>query len=69
MLVVALLIKLDSPGPILYLQQRIGRNAQSFTFVKFRTMHIQWCVGDRYGGKKAWEYKEKLMNSSLNIRQ
>ncbi|HEY4454404.1 MAG TPA: exopolysaccharide biosynthesis polyprenyl glycosylphosphotransferase, partial [Pseudonocardiaceae bacterium] len=37
-LVVALLIKLDSKGPVLYRQQRIGKDEQAFTMLKFRTM-------------------------------
>ncbi len=31
-------IKLDSPGPILYCQNRIGKNGKNFTLFKFRTM-------------------------------
>jgi exopolysaccharide biosynthesis polyprenyl glycosylphosphotransferase len=36
--VVALLIKLDSPGPVLFTQQRVGLNRRRFTLFKFRTM-------------------------------
>jgi Undecaprenyl-phosphate glucose phosphotransferase len=36
--VVALLIKLDSPGPIFFLQRRYGFNEQPFRIIKFRTM-------------------------------
>jgi exopolysaccharide biosynthesis polyprenyl glycosylphosphotransferase len=35
---VALIIKLASPGPILFRQQRCGLNGQPFTMVKFRSM-------------------------------
>ena len=37
--VTALLIKLDSRGPILFFQDRAGKNGQSFRLWKFRTMH------------------------------
>lgn len=40
LLLVALLIKLDSRGPVLYRQARIGRCGRSFTMWKFRSMHI-----------------------------
>lgn len=38
MLLIALAIRLDSPGPALFRQRRIGRDGQPFRFVKFRTM-------------------------------
>ena len=36
--IVALAIKLDSPGPILFRQRRMGRNDRVFDIIKFRTM-------------------------------
>lgn len=38
MAVVALMVKLDSPGPVILRQKRIGENAQPFGMLKFRTM-------------------------------
>lgn len=38
MLLSALLIKLESPGPILYLQDRVGENSVVFKVIKFRSM-------------------------------
>jgi sugar transferase (PEP-CTERM system associated) len=37
-LVTAVLIKLDSRGPVLYKQERVGKNGGSFTVMKFRSM-------------------------------
>ena len=39
LLVVAALIKLDSPGPVLFRQPRIGFDNRMFSIFKFRTMH------------------------------
>jgi len=39
MMITALLIKLDSRGPVLFLQTRNGFNRQPFSIFKFRTMH------------------------------
>lgn len=39
LLLIALAIKLDSPGPVLFLQDRIGMGGGRFRLLKFRTMH------------------------------
>jgi lipopolysaccharide/colanic/teichoic acid biosynthesis glycosyltransferase len=36
---IALLIRLDSPGPVLFRQRRVGRDRRPFTVNKFRTMY------------------------------
>jgi exopolysaccharide biosynthesis polyprenyl glycosylphosphotransferase len=38
MLLIAVLIKLDSPGPVLFRQMRVGKDGQLFSVLKFRTM-------------------------------
>jgi lipopolysaccharide/colanic/teichoic acid biosynthesis glycosyltransferase len=40
MLVIAIMVKLDSPGPIFYRASRIGRKGRTFTCLKFRTMVV-----------------------------
>lgn len=39
MISIALAIKMSSPGPVLYVQQRIGYRGRTFPFFKFRSMH------------------------------
>ena len=36
---VALAIKLESPGPVFFAQQRVGKNGRHFTLYKFRSMY------------------------------
>ncbi|WP_413439878.1 sugar transferase [Synechococcus sp. MIT S1220] len=38
LLSLALLVKLSSPGPVFYIQRRVGRNYRRFGCIKFRTM-------------------------------
>ena len=38
MLIIALIIKLSSPGPVLFRQKRIGKDKRHFSILKFRTM-------------------------------
>jgi len=40
LVVVAFIIKLDSPGPVLFLQERIGKNFRPFSIYKFRSMSV-----------------------------
>lgn len=37
---IALLIKLSSKGPVIFKQDRVGRNGRTFTMLKFRTMAV-----------------------------
>ena len=39
-LIVGIAIKLDSPGPIIFSQERIGKNGRRFKMYKFRSMYI-----------------------------
>ncbi len=38
MMLIALLIKLESPGPVFYIQERMGLDARPFPIIKFRSM-------------------------------
>jgi lipopolysaccharide/colanic/teichoic acid biosynthesis glycosyltransferase len=40
LLIIALAVKLDSPGPAIFKQKRIGRDGRPFTVWKFRSMHV-----------------------------
>jgi len=50
MVLAALLIKLESPGPVLYRQERVGQGCRNFTILKFRSM----CVDAEKDGKPRW---------------
>ena len=53
-LVLALLVRLDSPGPVLFFQTRLGRGAKPFRFVKFRTMLVD--ARERYPELYRYKY-------------
>jgi len=62
LIIVILLVKISSNGPLLYKHKRLGRFGKNFYLYKFRTMKIEYCRGDGYGGKQAEEYFQKLMS-------
>lgn len=39
-LIVAIAIKIDSPGPVFFVQKRIGKNGKLFNCIKFRSMSV-----------------------------
>jgi lipopolysaccharide/colanic/teichoic acid biosynthesis glycosyltransferase len=64
--VIALAVKLDSPGPILYCNERVGRGGRRFQLYKFRTMHRHACRGERYGAEGAEKLFDELMGNPAN---
>ena len=40
MLIIALIIKIDSPGPVFFKQKRVGLHKKNFTIIKFRSMPV-----------------------------
>lgn len=53
MLVTAIAVKLDSPGPVLFKQERLGKNGKIFKMLKFRSM----CVGAEKTGSGVYSGK------------
>jgi len=58
--VVGILIKIDSKGPVLYRQQRYGKNFRKINVYKFRTMRV--------GADKEKEYLEKIYNRKSEFK-
>jgi O-antigen biosynthesis protein WbqP len=40
MLIIAIAIKIDDPGPVIFKQQRVGKNKKLFWLYKFRSMKV-----------------------------
>jgi lipopolysaccharide/colanic/teichoic acid biosynthesis glycosyltransferase len=54
MLLTALAVKLDSPGPVFYRQQRVGLHGRPFTVLKFRSM----TVNAEAAGRAVWAQRK-----------
>lgn len=54
MLLACVLIKLTSPGPLIYKQERVGLHNRTFMMYKFRSMEVQ----SKETEKKAWTVKD-----------
>lgn len=53
MVIVALLIRLESPGPAIFRQRRIGKDGKEFELLKFRSM----CLGAEHTGSGVYSGK------------
>ena len=53
MLIIAIIIKIDSKGPVIFKQKRIGKNGKVFNIYKFRSM----CVGAEKTGSGVYSGK------------
>lgn len=63
MLVVAIIIKVTSPGPIFFVQERIGMNRRKFKLLKFRSM-----VADAEKRKKELEALNEMDGPVFKVR-
>jgi len=67
-LIIALAIKLNSPGPIIYKDYRYGYRRKKFVFYKFRSMRSDLCDGE-FGTKEGWKVLEELeKDQEKNLR-
>lgn len=65
-LYVVFLIKKESPGPILYKAQRVGKNGKMFTMYKFRTMVVN---ADKLGGPSTAADDPRLTKIGLFLKK
>lgn len=61
MLVITILTKLASPGPLLFVQERVGLNGRLFRMYKFRTMR----VGDQNEAETRWTTQNDPRRTSI----
>ena len=64
--IVAILIKIFSPGPLLYKQKRIGYHQKLIYIWKFRTLKVEYCTGAGYSGDA---YFEQLLENNPKLKE
>lgn len=68
-LLIALMIKIDSPGPVIYKDYRYGYKKKKFEFYKFRSMRADLCDGE-FGTKKGNQMLKDLeKDHARNLRK
>lgn len=67
MLLIALWIRLDSPGPALFRQRRVGLDGREFQMLKFRTMRQE--AAEQAGCRQATRCDPRITRAGLVLRQ
>ena len=66
-LVVAIAIKINSPGPAFFVQPRLGKHGKVFKVIKFRSMVVQKKTGDK--GNRLYENDPRITKVGAFIRK
>ena len=65
-LIIAVLVKLDSQGPVFFLQTRVGKNNRDFKLFKFRTMYVD---ADKKGLLTVGHRDSRITRVGYNLRR
>lgn len=66
LILLCLWVKFDSPGPIFYIQKRVGLNGKDFNLFKFRSMRVN---ADKLGLLTVGGRDPRITNSGFYIRK
>lgn len=72
-LIIFLFIKIDSAGPVFFLQERIGKNGKKFKLIKFRTMYknsdeiLRSFLASNPEAKEEWEKFRKIRGDDPRV--
>lgn len=71
--IISILIKLDSPGPVFHIAERLGKNGEHFKCYKFRSMHVnadkllEKYFSENISAKEEWNKYAKLKQSDPRV--
>ncbi len=66
LLLTAILIKIESPGPVFFKQVRVGKDGKNFVLVKFRSMRVD---AEKYGAQWAQKNDPRVTKVGRIIRK
>ena len=65
MVATAIAVKLDSVGPVIYKNGRVGQSGKMFNTYKFRSMDIKYSTGDQNpNSQQALQYEQQLISTN-----
>lgn len=68
-LIISIAIKLDSRGPVIYRNLRVGQDGKLFDTYKFRSMYQTYCTGPQYDRDGSAEQYQRQLVQSNSVRQ
>ncbi len=62
MIVTAIAVRLESPGPVIFKNKRVGEKGEKFNVLKFRSMKQEYSIGEQFGNtEEALQYEQELI--------
>ncbi len=69
LLILALMIYIDNPGPVIFRHRRLGKDLKPFWLYKFRTMKCDYCDGCGFNQQRARNKFKVMLDSDKKLKE